>query len=84
MSSRVLRWVKWLIWKSLMQDSIYITQWKGTIAAENMSVVARYWVYEEAITIKQQEGDFGGDETVLCPNYDMVMQNIHILKLIQL
>lgn len=26
-----------------------------TIAAENMSVVARYWVYEEAITIKQQE-----------------------------
>ena len=32
-----------------------------TIAAEKISVVARYWVYEEAITIKQQEGDFGGD-----------------------
>jgi len=32
-----------------------------TIAVEKISVVARYWVYEEAITIKQQEGDFGGD-----------------------
>ena len=45
-----------------------------TIAVENISVVVRYWVYEEAITIKQQEGDSGGDETVLCPNCDTVMQ----------
>lgn len=39
---------------------ILYTEKRKTIATEKRSVVTRDWECEEAMTIKQQEGDFWG------------------------
>lgn len=48
------------MWKRLYEMIPFILHSeKGkTIAAENRSLVARDWEYEETVTIKQQERDF--------------------------
>lgn len=48
------------------------------IAAENRSVVATDWEYEEVVNIKQQEKVFWGDETFVCQLWCCLLKSVHV------
>lgn len=71
------------MWKRLygMIPFILHSEKGKMIAAENRSVVARDWEYEEAVTIKQQERDFlflGVDEIILNPDCGFSYINLYM------